>query len=93
MANIDEIKGRRIKLQNDKGNCYFWVSESDIMMSGHFAPKELAMYELICRLTSKGMKEVLTREVVVEQFRKADSGRCGLLGEMARCIEEYKADQ
>jgi 2-keto-3-deoxy-L-rhamnonate aldolase RhmA len=92
MSQLDEVKGKRHRLTSPFGNGYLFVGPSDLMMTVAEENNPVhgqlrAMTEAICRLASKGMKERLTMGVVAEQLRKADSGRCKILSDIAECIE------
>ena len=94
-VNLDEVDGKKHTITNRQGSFYFWTGPSDLMITVPYENRpenaeQRAMLETICRISSKALKGRLTLDDIVEQMRKGDSGRCTLLSEMARCIEEYQ---
>jgi hypothetical protein len=88
---IDEEVGRRHRVSGPFGNSYFFVSENDVMLTiaeenspQHYQLR--AMSEALCRVISKGLKGPLDHATVAEQLRKADSGRCKILSDLADCL-------
>jgi len=92
---IDVERGPRTRLKGLLGNSYLWVGERDVMftVARENDPKNAvlrALTEANCRVASKAMKLGMTHAQVAEQWRKADSGRCSILSDMAECLEIYE---
>jgi len=91
----DVERGIRTRLGGLLGNSYLWVGNNDVMLTvaSENDPKNAvlrALTEANCRVASKAMKLGLTHAQVAEQWRKADSGRCSILSDMAECLEVYE---
>jgi hypothetical protein len=95
MGNETDVEeGIRTRLTGLLGNSYLWIGDNDVMLvvPSENDPKNAvlrALTEANCRVASKAMKLGLTRNQIAEQWRKADSGRCSILSDMAECLESY----
>jgi len=93
--SLNEVKGRRYRLTGVLGNSYLFVSQYDVMLTvaEENNPKNAqlrAMGEAVCRLASKGLATgMLTLKEIADQWRKADSGRCQILSDMATCLDDF----
>jgi hypothetical protein len=92
--SMEEIAGKRFRLNTVAGNAYLFVSDQEIMATvssenDYKQAESRALVECVCRLASKGMTTQITLEDVVGQMRKSGTGRSTILTEIAGKIEEY----
>ena len=94
MSGIDEVAGKRYCVKTIEGNYYFFVSPQDIMSTvpsenDPLQSESRILLEALCRISSKGMKEVLTLHDIAEQLKKSSRGRTTAASQFAECLESY----
>jgi hypothetical protein len=94
MVMNDEQAGTKYRIATIFGNSYLYVSGNDIMLTiADENQREQAQLrattEAICRISSKAMKHGLPMSDIIEQLKKADSGRCTILTDIAQKMEEF----